>query len=151
MEIDLPVEAKHLVGKVPEEKLILIGFFHLLMKRYANSKWFTVYRYDLYAIIGLVKTGCSPEFVFRGLETVFRAANTSDYTTDVSFKRWSGDEFEYTVERYRNVIVWCHIMDQRTYLEQPEDVLPLRYQVQCQPGMQWINRAIKLYDKTYNR
>jgi len=151
MEISIPIEAKHLVGRVKDEEIILVALIHRLYKLYPEHTWFSMYQYDLYTIVGQTKTGCTPAFVFKNMTSIFRCAYTSNSKCDVSFKKWSGEEMQYKIKRYRNVIVWSYLIDIAGYTEYSTD-LPKNEKAgkSAKTGIVNFVRAIKALDEEYN-
>ena len=117
MEIKLPSQAAHLVGTVSEAELVFIAFLHKLHTMYEDHKWFGMYKYDIYTIIGIVHIAESPHFAIKNLTNVVQMANTSEYKVDIRLKRWTGQEFTYELTNFRNIIVWSMLLDHRTYGE----------------------------------
>ena len=117
MDIKLPSQAAHLVGKVREEELLVVALLHHIRKMYNKHEWFSLYRYDVNTILGEVHASPNPFYCIRNLKSVIQGKNIIDYKLDLRLKRWTGEEFTYQIQDFRNLIVWSIILDHRTYAE----------------------------------
>ena len=89
----------------------MIALLHKLSKQYGDI-WFNFYIYDVKMIIVEKNRLNNPLDVFEGMQHYLKTAYTSDRNIDLRLKRWTGDEFDYQLKDFRNVLIWSMILDE---------------------------------------
>jgi len=144
MDIKLPTQVAHLVGKVKEEELLFIAFLHHIRKKYPDYEWFNIYIYDMNTILGKVHASPSPFFAVQNIKHIMKVRYSSDYKLDVKLKNWTGEEFTYNLQSFRNVVVWSMILDHNNLVETPKNTYGNKtYWSNAAPNKRYITSAIK--------
>ena len=150
MTIKLPLRYQHLINKISEDELMLIAFMHLLKSRDPDTNWFSIYKYDLLLIANNLGGQATPSFIFRNLNQVLRAAYVSDHKLDIRFKHWDKREIDYSIKKYRNIIVWSFILDQGSLNETETNRPSETYLLHANPKTKHFVAALKKYSKPYD-
>ena len=150
MTIQLPKTVQHLVGKISEEKLILIALLHHLRKEF-GVEWYSLYRYDITLIITEGLRYNDPHKIFTGLTSVIKVRYVNDYKLDLKLKRWTNDEFDYVIQDFRHVIIWSHILDQGNLEETPDNTLHEMWWIRSNRKSEALARILKIDYLEYER
>ena len=150
MTIQLPKTVQHLVGKVSEEKLVLIALLHELRKEY-GVEWYSLYRFDITTIVSEGLRYNDPHKIFGGLTNVLRVRYCNDIKLDIKLKRWTPEEFEYKLEDFRNVITWTHILDQGKLEETEANRVAHSWTQRSGKHFENLSRLLKIHYKEYER
>ena len=150
MTITLPKRYSYLIDQINEEELLLIAFMHLVKKQYPDHDYYSIWQYDVTTILGVLRTGDSPAFMFKNLTSVFVVAMTSDYKFDMKFKHWEPEEVEYQLQSFRSIVVWSHILDQGALAEYEHNIPSETFWLVANPGQRNFVSTIKLHYKKYD-
>lgn len=150
MTIQLPKTVQHLVGKISEEKLILIALLHHLRKEF-GVEWYSLYRYDITTIVTEGLRYNDPHKIFTGLSNVLRVRYYNDIKLDIKLKRWTSEEFDYVIQDFRHVIIWSHILDQRNLEETDANRAPSSWTQRSGRNFENLARILKIDYLEYER
>lgn len=147
MTIQLPLTVKN--ADLDESQLIMIALLHKLSKQYGDT-WFNFYIFDIKMILVDKNRIKIPTDVFEGMRQYVKVAYTSERNLDVRLKRWTGDEFDYQIKDFRNVLIWCIILDEGpNYIERNR--VPLVQQHRSMYHKENLIRALKTDYLEYER
>jgi len=150
MTVQIPKRYIYLVGQVTEEELLLVAFMHYVKKQYPDHDYYSIWQYDVTTILGVLRTGEGPAFMFKNLTSVFVVAMTSDYKFDMKFKHWEPDEIDYELQDFRNIVVWSYILDQGALAEYDHNTPSKTFWLVPNPGNRNFVAAIKAKYKDYD-
>lgn len=151
MTIQIPKRYSYLIGNASEEELLLIAFMHHVKKQYPDHDYYSIWQYDVTAILGVPRTGDSPAFMFKNLTRIFVVAMTSDYKFDMKFKHWEPAEVDYELQDFRSVVVWSHILDQGPLAENDRNIPSETFWLVANPGKRHFVSSIKTKYRDYKQ
>ncbi len=147
MKIELPITVKD--KGLTDNQLVLIAFLYKLRQMY-KSEWYSIYKYDLGTILQVNRT-CHPLKMFEGLTPYLTARYSSDYKMDIALKQWTEETFEYELQDFRNVIVWCTLVDNSGYLETPKNEPADSLKLNASPYKRNLAAALNIHYMDYGR
>jgi hypothetical protein len=150
MTIQLPTTAKHLVGQVNEEKLILIALLHLLHKEYGHN-WCSLYHYDVTLIVSEAIRFNDRHTPFEDIRGVVNMRYCNNYKTDLMLKRWTTDEFDYKIQDFKHVIIWTHILDLGNLEETAYNIVPSSWRMRSRKEFENLSKLLKKHCLEYDR
>jgi hypothetical protein len=149
MTIQIPKRYSYLIGQISEEEILLIAFMHYVKKQYPNHDYYSIWQYDITTILGVLRTGEGPAFMFKNLTRVFNVAMVSDYKFDMQFKHWEPEEVDYQLESFRSIVVWSYILDQGALAEYEHNIPSKTFWLVPNPGNRNFVGTIKAQYKDY--
>jgi hypothetical protein len=150
MTIQIPKRYSYLIGQISEEELLLIAFMHYVKKQYPDHDYYSIWQYDVTVILGVLRTGEGPAFMFKNLTGIFNVAMTSDYKFDMQFKHWEPEEVDYQLESFRSIVVWAYILDQGSLAEHDRNIPSETFWLVPNPGNRNFVGTIKSQYKEYD-
>ncbi len=148
MKIKLPITVRN--KRIPENGLILIALLHKLRLMY-EVEWYCLYKYDIGTIVQHNRTSLFPLKMFESLSQHIRVRHSSDYKMDLKIKNWTEESFEYTIQDFRNVIIWSIILDHQGYLETSKNEPAEGLKPHATPSKRHLVSALNIHYTEYGR